>query len=139
MSGGRDIAKGQQGVKILGVSVGQPKFVHSFLERKREKHSILSQSIPAVENPKAWLLLVMCASTMANQWLRCQRNIRAGLGVFRLILRSTQDYVARVTTSFPFLWAVWNSCRKQVEGGRSLGKLGSDHGARDGQGPIYVF
>ena len=57
----------QQGVKILGVPVGQPEFVVSFLERKSEEHSVSFQRIPAVEDPQAaWLLLLMCASTRAN-------------------------------------------------------------------------
>ena len=72
--GDASLPAGQQGLKILGVPVGQPEFVQSFLERKSEEHSTLCERIPAVADPQAaWLLLLMCASTRANYWLRCVR------------------------------------------------------------------
>ena len=71
--GHASLPRGQQGVKILGVPDGQPEFVHNFLERKTEEHSVLFQRIPLVEDLQAAWLLLMCASTRANCWLRCVR------------------------------------------------------------------
>ena len=159
------LPRSQQGVKVLGVPVGQPEFVLNFLERKTEEHSVLFQRIPAVEDPQAaWLLLLMCASTRANYWLRsvrpdlteafAHRHDDSVWECLRQILQITPDHhVARVTASLPFsVGGMGLPYSKQVEGGRSLGKLGwlppygawasphsgSDHGARDGQGPMPV-
>ena len=53
----------QRGVKILGVPVGQPEYV--------AEHETLFERIPPVgDTQAAWLLLLMCASTRANFWLR---------------------------------------------------------------------
>ena len=61
----------QQGLKILEIPVGQPEYVRKFLEEKAHEHHTLFQRIPVVEDPQAaWLLLLMCASTRANFWLR---------------------------------------------------------------------
>ena len=61
----------QQGIKILGIPVGQPEYVRQFLEEKSDEHRTLFQRITIVEDPQAgWLLLLMCASTRANYWLR---------------------------------------------------------------------
>ena len=54
-----------------GIPVGQPEYVRQFLEEKADEHSTFFQRIPMVEDPQAaWLLLLMCASTRANFWLR---------------------------------------------------------------------
>ena len=61
----------QQGIKILGIPVGQPENIRQFLEEKADKHRTLFHRIPPVEDPQeVWLLLLMCASTRANYWLR---------------------------------------------------------------------
>ena len=42
-----------------------------FLEKKRRDQEVLLNKIPGINNPQAlWVLLLMCASTRANFWLR---------------------------------------------------------------------
>ena len=61
----------QQGVWVLGVPLGRGEFVRVFLEKKNKEHETLFQRIPWLNDPQsAWLLLLMCASTRANLWLR---------------------------------------------------------------------
>ena len=61
----------QQGVRVLGVPVGRGELVRVFLEKKNKEHDTLFQRIPWLNDPQsAWLLLLMCASTRANFWLR---------------------------------------------------------------------
>ena len=61
----------QQGVRVLGVPIGGGEFVRVFLEKKNKDHETLFQRIPWLNDPQsAWLLLLMCASTRANFWLR---------------------------------------------------------------------
>ena len=61
----------QQGVVILGVPIGSPDFVRQQLEDKSAEQDLLFQRIPLLEDTQAcWLLLVMCAATRANFWLR---------------------------------------------------------------------
>ena len=112
-------------------------------ERKTEEHSVLFQRIPAVEDPQAaWLLLLMCASTRANYWLRsvrpdlteafARRHDDSVWECLRQILQITPDHdVARVTASLPFSvggmglpaasrsregahWASWADCLPMV-------------------------
>ena len=62
----------QQGLKVLGIPIGQPAFVSDFLERKSREQQ--TQRIPAVNDPQAaFLLLLMCGSTRANFWMRAVR------------------------------------------------------------------
>ena len=64
----------QQGLKVLGVPLGQPAYVREFLENKSREQTVLFERIPWVNDPQAaWLLLMMCASTRANFWLRAVR------------------------------------------------------------------
>ena len=60
-------------IKILGIPVGQPKYVLQFLEEKSDEHGTLFQRIPIVE--KAALLLLTCAnfSLRGVQQTRCTR------------------------------------------------------------------
>ena len=61
----------QQGVRVLGVPIGRGELVRVFLEKKNKEHETLFQRIPWLNDPQsAWLLLLMCASTRANFWLR---------------------------------------------------------------------
>ena len=54
-------------MKILGIPVGQPGFV----QKKSEEQKLLFDRIPVVPDlQSAWLILLMCASTRANFWLR---------------------------------------------------------------------
>ena len=64
----------QQGLKVLGIPIGQPAFVSDFLERKSREQQTLFQRIPAVNDPQAaFLLLLMCGSIRANFWMRAVR------------------------------------------------------------------
>ena len=70
----------KQGLKILGIPIGQPAFVADFLERKSREQQALFQRIPWENDPQAaYLLLLMCASSRANFWLRCDQNKRSTL------------------------------------------------------------
>ena len=62
----------QQGLKVLGVPIGQPEYVREFLAAKTREQATLFQRIPWVQNTQAafLLLLLMCVSTRANFWLR---------------------------------------------------------------------
>ena len=69
--GDRQLPPNQQGLKVLGVPIGQPEFVLDFLEAKSREHATLFQRIPWVQDTQAaFLLLLMCGSTRANFWLR---------------------------------------------------------------------
>ena len=58
-------------MRVLGVPIGGGEFVRVFLEKKNKDHETLFLRIPWLNNPQsAWLLLLMCASTRANFWLR---------------------------------------------------------------------
>ena len=61
----------QQGLKVLGVPIGQPEYVREFLVAKTREQATLFQRIPWVQDTQAaFLLLLMCGSTRANFWLR---------------------------------------------------------------------
>ena len=61
-----NIGRGRAGV-ILGIPVGQPGFVRRFGEEQK----LLFDRIPVVPDVQsAWLILLVCASTRANFWLR---------------------------------------------------------------------
>ena len=69
--GDTQLPAAQQGVVILGVPIGSPDFVRQQLEDKSAEQDLLFQRIPLLEDTQAcWLLLLMCASTRANFWLR---------------------------------------------------------------------
>ena len=64
----------KQGIKVLGAPVGHPAFVREHLEKKSREQAELFQKIPHIEDTQAcWLLLLMCAATRANFWLRMVR------------------------------------------------------------------
>ena len=132
----------QQGIKILGIPVGQPEYVRQFLEEKADEHRTLFQRIPMVEDPQAaWLLLFMCASTRANFWLRgvqpewtsifAETHDANVWECLRQILNCHGGGSAQVTASLPFFqgglgltsavriregahWASWADCLKMV-------------------------
>ena len=65
----------EQGIKVLGAPIGHPAFVHKYLEKKSIEQAELFQRIPHVKDTQAcWLLLLMCAATRANFWLRMVRS-----------------------------------------------------------------
>ena len=60
-----------QGLRVLGIPIGNPAFVRSELRKKSVLHSVLLDRIPVVQDlQSAWLLLLYCANTRANYWLR---------------------------------------------------------------------
>ena len=61
----------KQGLTVLGVPVGQPEFVVAELTAKAEEHASLFEKITHIPDVQiGWLLLVFCAATRANYWLR---------------------------------------------------------------------
>ena len=61
----------EQGLKILGTPVGQPEYVTTKLDQLIEKHRVLLERIPAVNDlQSSWLFLTFCAATRANYTLR---------------------------------------------------------------------
>ena len=64
----------EQGVRILGTSVGHPDHVQAFLGKVLEEHHVLLSRIPMVEDVQsAWALLLHCAGGRANYMLRVVR------------------------------------------------------------------
>ena len=47
--GDRELPFSQQGMRVLGVPIGQPEFVRDYLERKNQEHETLFQRIPWLE------------------------------------------------------------------------------------------
>ena len=90
----------QQGLKVLGIPIGQPSFVVDFLESKSRTADPFPED-PVDNDPQAvYLLLLMCASTRANFWLRSVRRDQ------------TQEFAARHDDN------VW-SCSLQILGMRT--------------------
>ena len=139
--GGDGLPPSQQGIKILEIPVGQPEYVQQFLEEKSDEHRTLFQRIPMVEDPQAaWLLLLMCASTRANFWLRgvqpewtstFAETHDARVGMSPTDSELSRRGSAEVTASLPFFqgvlgltsatriregahWASWADCLKMV-------------------------
>ena len=72
--GDEEFPLAQQGIRVLGASIGRTEFVVAHLEGKTREHEVLFQRILAVKDTQAcWLLLLMCASSRANFWLRMIR------------------------------------------------------------------
>ena len=64
----------QQGVVVLGSPVGHDEFIKAKLMSKVTEHQTLLERIPLVRDVQsAWLLLLFCAATRANNWLRTVR------------------------------------------------------------------
>ena len=74
LEGGSNLPPIQQGLKVLGVPLGQPAYVREFLENKSTEQAVLFERIPWVNDLEAvWIFLMMCVSTLANFWLRVVR------------------------------------------------------------------
>ena len=61
--GDRELPHAQQGLKLLGVPIGQPEHVRDLLEKKSRERETLFNRIPKINDPQAaWLLppLVVC-------------------------------------------------------------------------------
>ena len=70
LEGGSNLPPTQQGLKVLGVPLGQPAYIREFLENKSREQTVLFERIQWVNDPQAaWFLLMMCALTRANFWL----------------------------------------------------------------------
>ena len=70
---GSEVPTEEQGIKVLGASVGHRDFVRKHLERILEQHEVLLNGIPRVPDVQsAWLLLLHCASVRANYQLRVE-------------------------------------------------------------------
>ena len=136
----------QQGINILGIPMGQPEYVRQFLEEKADEHR------PMVEDPQAaWLLLLMCASTRANFWLRGGSNPNG----LRLSLKPTMHVGMpqtdselsrrRISTSHCFVTVLPKGFRahqrRQDQRGSTLGQLSTlfENGARDTQEWLTPF
>ena len=69
--GDQSLPTDRQGVVILGAPIGHAHFVARELQAKTEEHSVLFRRILAVPDLQcAWLLLLFCAATRANYFLR---------------------------------------------------------------------
>ena len=65
----------QQGVVVLGSPVGHDEFIKAKLMSKVTEHQTLLERIPLVRDVQsAWLLLLFCAATRVNYWLRTVRD-----------------------------------------------------------------
>ena len=100
---------------MLGVPVGQRAYILEFLEKKSREQTVLFQRIPWVNDPQAaWLLLMMCALTRANFWLRAVQPelteafaTRHDVNVWnclRTILGTGSDVFTGVVKSGAFCW-----------------------------------
>ena len=68
-----NLSHDQQGVRILGVPIGSATLVRRQLEEKSEQETLFHR-IPLMDDTQAcWLLLLMCAATRVNFWLRAVR------------------------------------------------------------------
>ena len=69
--GDRELPGSKQGLTVLGVPVGHPRYILSQLEQKADEHKELLRRIPFIQDLQAaWLLLLYCATPRANYWLR---------------------------------------------------------------------
>ena len=69
--GDQTLPTDQQGVVVLGALLGHPHFITRILQAKTEEHSVLFRRILVVQDLQcAWLLLLFCAATRANCFLR---------------------------------------------------------------------
>ena len=61
----------QQGVRVLGIPIGHVEFVQAELRATTEKHGLLVEKNPLVQDlQSAWLLLLFCANTRATYSFR---------------------------------------------------------------------
>ena len=72
--GDQNLPVGQQGIRVLGVPIGQEECVKNHLAKKSDEHQVLIDRIPLVQDLQAaWLLLFYCAGSRATFWLRSVR------------------------------------------------------------------
>ena len=69
--GDLDAPAAEPGVRVLGTPLGHRAYVEAQLQRTRDDHQQLLDGLPLVQNlQSAWLLLLFCAATRANYFLR---------------------------------------------------------------------
>ena len=68
--GDQGLPTAQQGLKVLKAQVGHPDYIQNFLTQKSLEHDRLLEMIPQVPDVQAAWLLLYCASTRANFFLR---------------------------------------------------------------------
>ena len=69
--GDTQLAPQQQGIVVLGSTIGHEAFITAQLSIKRQEHQVLLDRIPHVTDVQtAWLLLLFCGATRANYWIR---------------------------------------------------------------------
>ena len=72
--GDQNLPVGQQGIRVLGVPIGQEEYIKNHLAKKSDEHQVLMDRIPLVQDLQAaWLLLFCCAGSRATFWLRSVR------------------------------------------------------------------
>ena len=61
----------EQGIRVLGIPIGDVDFVHAQLQSKTEKHRVLHERHLSVQDlQSAWLLFFFCANARATYSLR---------------------------------------------------------------------
>ena len=61
----------ERGLKILGAPLGTPQYVSTASAARLEEERKLTDLLPQLPDLQAaWLLLLFCASPLANHWLR---------------------------------------------------------------------
>ena len=74
LRGDQNLPVGQQGIRVLGVPIGQEECIKNHLAKKSNEHQVLIDRIPLVQDLQAaWLLLFSCAGSRATFWLRSVR------------------------------------------------------------------
>ena len=48
--GDPELPRAQQGLKVLGVTIGQPEYVRDFLEKKSREQEVLFNKIPGIND-----------------------------------------------------------------------------------------
>ena len=64
---GSELPTVEQGIKVLGTTIGHHDYVLQMLSTIQDKHRVLLDAIPTVPDiQSAWLLLLHCAAARAN-------------------------------------------------------------------------
>ena len=92
------LSRAQQGLKVLGVPVGHPSFIAAQMTSKLKEQAVLFERISLIDDVQVgWLLLVFCAATRANYWLRTvlpEHTEEYAMGHDRNVLPVSQQYFA---------------------------------------------
>ena len=136
-----------QGICVLGAPIGSPEYVADQLQKKSDEQETLFTRIPRVEDTQAcWLLLLMCASTRANFWLRvvspeqslqfAERHDAAVWFCLRAILGTPEARSRADHCEFPIVdGRTWADISGEIQGRSVLVELGRLHKDDQGQTP----